>query len=125
MTLELNDSHTLFYSPQRAARVDYGLVMTAIGDSVYVTAVRPGSDAEARGLAAGDRVVALNDFPAARPLLWQMRYYYEQVSPRTQLSLTVEWPGGTRATIDVQSRVTPKPRFQNPDEGFRDFTIEG
>src|ERR1044072_9253548 len=43
--VELNDSHTSFLPPPRAARVDYGWRMQAIGDRAFIVAVRPGSDA--------------------------------------------------------------------------------
>ena len=50
---EFNDSHLFFYPPPRPARADYGWQMQIIGDDGYVTAVKPGSDAEAKGLKLG------------------------------------------------------------------------
>jgi C-terminal processing protease CtpA/Prc len=50
----LNDSHTVFLPPARPYTHEYGWRMQAEGDSdCYITAVRPGSDAEkkASGLA--------------------------------------------------------------------------
>src|SRR5687767_11305918 len=43
---DLNDSHTMFIPPGIAADVEYGWRWQIIGDSTYVTAVKPGSDAE-------------------------------------------------------------------------------
>src|SRR5215475_6320203 len=44
--LDLNDSHTFFIPPWRANRTEYGWQMQAVGDNVYIVAVKPGSDAE-------------------------------------------------------------------------------
>jgi len=118
VTLELNDSHTLFVPPQRTARVEYDWETLAVGDTVFITEVTPGSDAAAQGLAPGDRVLAVNGFPLTREALWQVEYYYDLVSPRTQLELAVERPDGTSATLTVHARVIPEPRFQ-------DLTTEG
>lgn len=123
--LEFNDSHTLFIPPARAARVEYGWEMSPVGDSVYVTAVKPGSDARTLGLAPGDRVVAINGAGVTRDGLWQFRYFLEVVSPRTQLSLAVERPEGSRAMLEIRSEVIPEPRYQNlTTEGVRQFITE-
>src|SRR5437868_1536835 len=48
--LDLNDSHTFFIPPRRAARPNYGWQKQMIGDKCYVVAVQPDSDADAKGL---------------------------------------------------------------------------
>src|SRR5688500_13706891 len=48
--LDLEDSHTWFIPPSRGIRTEYGWEMSVFGDGVFVTAVKPGSDAAARGL---------------------------------------------------------------------------
>src|ERR1044072_7445897 len=48
--VDFNDSHTCFIPPQRASRTEYGWQMQMVGDKCYVSAVKPGSDAEAKGL---------------------------------------------------------------------------
>ena len=65
----LGDSHTHFKPPVRPYAVDYGWTMQAVGDSAcYLTHVRPNSDAAAKGLQAGERVMSiiLPRFPAVR-----------------------------------------------------------
>src|SRR5262245_56042323 len=57
--LDLDDSHTFFFPPQRRARIDYGWQMQMIGDKCYVIAVKPGSDAEAKGVKVGDEVYSV------------------------------------------------------------------
>src|SRR5438046_1562347 len=54
----LNDSHTFFLAPARRYRLEYGWRAQMIGDRCLVTRVRPGSDAEAKGLKPGDELRA-------------------------------------------------------------------
>ena len=53
---DLNDSHTFFIPPSRITKTQYGWQMKMVGETCYVTAVKPGSDAEAKGLKVGDAV---------------------------------------------------------------------
>ena len=61
----LNDSHTFFIPPPRPYKHSYGWEMQAIGSSgCFVTAVRPGSDAEKKGLKPGDQILSVNGYSA-------------------------------------------------------------
>src|SRR5262249_17532906 len=62
----LGDSHTTFFPPKRSLRVEYGWEMAMVGDAPLVLHVDAGSDAAAKGLAPGDRVLALNRFQPDR-----------------------------------------------------------
>ncbi|HEX6186230.1 MAG TPA: PDZ domain-containing protein, partial [Pyrinomonadaceae bacterium] len=104
--VELNDSHTSFVPPRRAARVEYGWQMAAVGDDCFVSAVRPGSDAEAKGLAVGDRVVSIDGRPLARDKVWLAKYLYYSLRPQPGMSLVVEKPDGRRQQLDVRAKVT-------------------
>lgn len=53
----LNDSHTFFLPPSHALRYDYGWQAQMIGDRCFVLRVRPGSDAEKKGVKAGDELM--------------------------------------------------------------------
>jgi C-terminal processing protease CtpA/Prc len=108
VVMQLNDSHTMFYPPRRSASVEYGWSMSMIGDQPLVVDVAADSDAAAKGLAPGDRVLALNRFQPARDNLWQIRYLYHFVRPQAQQHLVVRKPDGTERTLDVLSRVTNK-----------------
>ena len=46
----LDDSHTFFLPPPRPYVHDYGFQMEMIGDRCYVVRVRPGTDAETKGV---------------------------------------------------------------------------
>ena len=56
------DSHTFFIPPQRTSRTEYGWQMHMVGEHCYVTAVKPGGDAEAKGLKVGDAVLSVDRF---------------------------------------------------------------
>lgn len=103
--LDLNDSHTTFSPPSRAVEVQYGWVMQAIGEQCLVVAVKPGSDAEAKGLKPGDLVVSIDGFKPTRKELWKIEYYYYTLSPRPGMRLVVQSPGQQPRQIDVAAKV--------------------
>jgi C-terminal processing protease CtpA/Prc len=108
--LDLNDSHTFFSPPSRAVSVEYGWEMQAIGDQCYVVAVKPGSDAEAKGVKPGDLVVSVDGFKPTRKELWKMEYYYYQLSPRPGMRLVVQSPGQEARQVDVAAKVRQEKR---------------
>jgi len=101
----LNDSHTFFVPPEQTVRSDYGWKLQAIGDKCYVVAVKPGSDAEAKGLKAGDEILAVNGIPPARQELWKLRYLYYQLRPQSGMHLLVKSPEGEQRALDVLAKV--------------------
>ncbi|HEV8591529.1 MAG TPA: S41 family peptidase [Pyrinomonadaceae bacterium] len=90
--LTLDDSHTTFLPPVRAAEVEYGWTAAVIGDDVYIQRVKPGSDAEAKGLKPGDRLLAIDGFRPTRKNLWQMSYRYFVVAPTARVNMTILSP---------------------------------
>lgn len=104
--VELNDSHTSFYPPGRTNKTEYGWQMQAIGDKVYVTAVKPGSDAEAKGLKAGDEVYSIDDIGPTRENLWKLEYMYYTLRPRPGMRLVVIKPDGKEQQLDIEAKVT-------------------
>src|SRR5215213_8615554 len=58
--LDFNDSHTRFFPPARAMRVEYGFTMQMIGNDCYVVDVKKGTDAEAQGIKPGDTVLKIS-----------------------------------------------------------------
>jgi C-terminal processing protease CtpA/Prc len=91
--LEFNDSHTFFIPPSRAAKVEYGWEMQMIGDKAFVTAVKPKTDAEAKGLKPGDLVVSVDGFAPSRDNMWKMFYRYYLLMPARGVRLQVQSPG--------------------------------
>jgi len=91
--LDLNDSHTFLLPPPRAARVEYGWQMKMFGDDCFVSAVKPKSDAEAKGLKVGDRILSVDGFRPARANMWKMYYRYYALMPSRTIRLSVQSPG--------------------------------
>jgi C-terminal processing protease CtpA/Prc len=106
---QLDDSHTTFLPPNRRIRVDYGWQMAMVGDVPLVVSVEPGSDAAAKGLAPGDRVLLLNTFEPTRSNLWKLAYFYRFVRPQAQQRVAVLKPNGAALTVDIRSKVQDKP----------------
>lgn len=104
--IELNDSHTLFIPPSRVSRTEYGWQMQAIGDKCYVTAVKPRSDAEAKGLRPGDLVVSVDGMIPTRDELWKIQYLYYSLRPRGGMRVIVQKPNGEEKQLDILAKVT-------------------
>jgi carboxyl-terminal processing protease len=103
--VDLNDSHTFFLPPGRANRTEYGLQMQAFGDKVFVSAVKPGSDAEKKGLKTGDQVLSVNGFEPSREQLWKLIYMFYTLRPQPGLRLVLQSPEGQQRRLDVMANV--------------------
>jgi carboxyl-terminal processing protease len=91
--LDFNDSHTFFIPPSRAAKIEYGWEMQMMGENAFVTAVKPKSDAEAKGLKQGDQIVSVDGYAPSRDNLWKMLYRYYVLMPTRGIRLQVKSPG--------------------------------
>ncbi len=114
LMLELNDSHTFFLPPSRAARIEYGWQMQMVGDTCYVTAVKPKTDAEAKGLKPGDAILSIDGFRPTRDNMWKMLYRYYALMPARFVRLGVQSPGqaqarevAVEATVQQSAAVAP------------------
>ena len=103
--LDLNDSHTFFIPPPRNLRTEYGFQMKMIGGTCYIIAVKPGSDAETKGLKPGDEVYSLEGFQPTRENLWKLAYLYYTLRPRPGLRLALRGSAGSQKQVDVLARV--------------------
>ena len=108
--VDLDDSHTAFYPPERAAHVRYDWELLAVGDSVYVAAVKPGSNAERAGLRAGDLLVTVNGFTPTRGNLWKLRYLFEYLRPQLELRVVAQDTSGARREVRVAAEVEERKR---------------
>jgi carboxyl-terminal processing protease len=82
--------------------------MKAIGDKVYITSVKPGSDADKSGIKPGDQILTVNGFPVSRKELWKIQYYYNVLSKRDKLILSLLSPGQEKPRD-----VAPKAELKN------------
>ena len=87
-------------------RYRFGWRMAMVGDAPLVVSVTEGSDAAAKGMTPGDRVVSLNRFTPARTNLWQISLLYNVVRPQAQQRVVLRKPDGRELVLDVASKVT-------------------
>lgn len=121
---EFNDSHTFFIPPPRPVDVDYGWKMEAVGDAVYVTAVKPGSDAEAQGLKPGDEVISVDGFRPTRPVLWKMEYNYNVLRPQPGKRVVVRSPDGAERELALKAKVEKLDKSVNFVQLFNEIDEE-
>lgn len=108
MTEVLKDSHTLFLPPQQPFTIDQGWDMQLVGDKCLVTRVKKGSDAEAKGLKAGDQVAMVDGVKPSREVWQKLQYELRALSPRSSLHLVVISPGSQPRAMVVASKVTQR-----------------
>ena len=101
----LNDSHTFFLPPRRSYVHDYGFQMRMIGDRCYVVRVRPGSDAESKGVKPGDEIVTVNGYTPTRADFWRMHFLFWVLRPQFALRLQLRNPAGTGRQVDVNAKI--------------------
>jgi len=119
---DLRDAHTQFIPPPRTLRVDYGWEMAMIGDSCYVTAVSPGSDAAAKGLRAGDRICSIDGCVPSRSSMHVLRTTMEDLDPRAVVSMRFQCPDGGMNDLQIGTRRRERVRVVNsaaPSAGER------
>jgi C-terminal processing protease CtpA/Prc len=103
--LDFDDSHLFFAPPSRANRYDYGWRMQMIGDRCFVTAVKPGSDAEAKGLRPGDELNLVDGYRPTRGNHWKMQYLYYSLRPMPGMRLNVTKPDGKQQQLDAMAKI--------------------
>jgi len=101
----LNDSHTNFIPPSRVAKITHGWEAQIVGDRCFVTAVQPGSDAEAKGLRRGDEILEIDGDRPMRESLYTILWMQRVLAPQTRTKLTIAHPGGQPETLRVQAKV--------------------
>jgi len=103
--IDFEDSHLFFIPPQHANTTDYGWQMQMIGDKCYISAVKPGSDAEAKGLKPGDLVKEVDTFTPVRENLWKLKYLYYTLRPRPGMRILVRSADGADRQVDVLAKI--------------------
>ena len=102
--IALNDSHTFLLPPPRPFHHDYGFRTLMVGDACYVSRVRPGTDAEAKGLKRGDELLSVEGIKPTREDLWKIDYRYRVLRPQPGLRLIVRRPDGAQGQVDVMAK---------------------
>jgi C-terminal processing protease CtpA/Prc len=102
---EFNDSHLFFLPPPRPANPEYGWRMQMIGNDCVVFAVKPGSDAEAKGLKPGDRILKVDGFAPTRDNLWKMEYRYNILRPQAGIQVVAQTGNEEPRPLDLKAKV--------------------
>ena len=102
----LKDSHTFFWPPERYNRFDYGWKAQTIGTHCFVTQVRPGSDAAAKGMKPGDELLTVNGYTPTKQNLVRMEYLLNVLRPQPALHLELRAPDANSRAIDVATKIT-------------------
>ena len=108
----LNDSHSYFYPPARAHSYDYGFTYQIIGpERCYITHVRPGSDAEAKGIKPGYEILTIAGHLPERKDTWKLDYLFNVLNPQPSLKLLVQTPpNGESHEVVIQTTMHPLKR---------------
>ncbi len=102
----LNDSHTVFVPPRPALRHDYGWQATLIGERCYMVRVRPGSDAEAKGVKPGDELLGINGYAPTRITFEKIAYFFDVLHPQVALRLLLRDPTDKERTVNIAAHIT-------------------
>lgn len=120
----LDDSHTTFEPPGRVMQVRYDFELQMVGDSCYVVAVAPGSDAARQGIHPGDRVIAVDRYAPNRREFWKFEYVLRALAPRAATTLRLESAvTGVVRDVTVASRTREQRAISNltGSDGGRDI----
>lgn len=117
---EFQDSHMFFLPPGRAARVDYGWTYQMFGDSCFVTAVKPGSDAESKGLHPGDRILSIGKTAPSRENDWALRTLLTVLNPQPGMKVVAQSAGNSPREITAMADVRIQKRVVDLSGQFGD-----
>jgi len=76
-----------------------------IGQKCYVTAVRPESDAEKKGIRRGDEVLSIFGFAPARDNLWKMNFVHNVLRPQPSLRVSLLSPSGEKRDLEIAAKI--------------------
>ncbi len=100
----LNDSHTFFSPPSRPIHFELGYVLQMVGDGCFITAVRPGTDAQEK-ISPGDQVISWQGFAPSRATLWKLDYSINRLFAASVQQFTIRRPDGSERKVEVKLRV--------------------
>lgn len=106
--MRFDDSHTFLIPPMSATQVEHGWRMQMFGDKCYVIAVKPGSDAEAKGLKPGDRIISVNGITPNRQNIWKLYYHYYVLMAARKLHLSTQSPDNKIRELVIAAEVTER-----------------
>ncbi len=121
----LDDSHTFFLPPPRPYKHSYGWIISMTGKKCFVLQVKPGSDAESKGVKPGDEVLTINGYVPARENLWKMNYVYDVLRPQPGLHVALQTPEGEHKELDIVASMRELPKVRDlTGDGIWDYFRE-
>lgn len=105
VAVDLKDSHTRFYPPARAARVDYGWAVTFVGDRAHISWISKESDAQKQGVAIGDRVLQVAGYTPTRENHSLLLYLLNALRPQPRLAVVLENKAGVRRSLQLAAAI--------------------
>jgi carboxyl-terminal processing protease len=112
----LKDSHTFFIPPARATRYEFGYRYALVGNSCFITQLRPKTDAESK-LHIGDQVVNLNGYRIDRGDFHDAEYYFNILAPQAQMTFDVRSPDGQERKAVVNAALKPLKKTMDLTQG--------
>ncbi|MGB9408411.1 MAG: S41 family peptidase [Terracidiphilus sp.] len=103
----LKDSHTFFMPPWSPIHLDYGFRYALVGDTCYITQLRPGSDAASK-LHIGDQVVKMSGFTVNRDDFHDVHYYFNILALQTGVGFDLLSPAGEASHVFVNTKVVSR-----------------
>jgi len=101
--------------------------MRMIGDRCLIIAVKPGSDAEKKGLRPGHEIGSINGVAPTRNTFFKLLYVFNRLRPQPGLRLGVRSPAGEQQILDVMAEITPTSRVvdvHNFGDEIREYKSE-
>ncbi len=85
---------------------DYGVVHQFFGERCYITHVRPGTDAERKGVKPGDEIITINGYLPERKDTWKLHYLFNVLNPQPSLHLMLQLPpNGTSRDVEIMTQI--------------------
>jgi len=99
----LHDSHTYFVPPPRPYQWDYGFRIQLIGNTGFISRLRPDTDAASK-LLAGDQILGFNTYSVNRVDFHDLWYAFDTLMPQARVQLDVRDPDGKVRRVMVDSK---------------------
>jgi C-terminal processing protease CtpA/Prc len=101
----LDDSHSFYIPPGHFTREEYGWRFLMIGNRCLVSHVKPGSDAESKGIKRGDEVLTIDGFTPSRDSLPKMEYVLNALMLMRSLTVDLREPSRRVKKLEVEAQI--------------------
>jgi C-terminal processing protease CtpA/Prc len=113
---KVQDSHTKFSPPNRAARPVFGFEAKAFGDDIRIFRIKARGAAEQAGLQVGDRILEINGFGAERNSFDLMMLYFRALRPVPAMKITYQRGTAEPQSMVLQAKVRKEERVKDLTE---------